>query len=166
MATHKIRYVEGSSGNVGNSMSTTFSCEKGRLAVQWKNVSRSFKAKEGDAFLIKCYGSFPEVVPLISPKDPVAKAAWERGLYRSMRHDTLASLQEKAASLTAWSQGRGAYLPSCKIYYGEKCAVAYNAVMEWQRGVPIGWWADKGCRAEEMESLIERALSDHVSEGW
>jgi len=165
VATHKIRYVEGSKGNVGNSMSTTFSCENGRLTVQWKNVSRSFKAKEGEAFLIKCYGSFPEVVPLIPPRDPIAKVAWESGFYRSKRYDTIEALQSMASEKSAWSQGRGMYLPSAKMYYGEKCAVCYNAVMEWQRGVPIGWWADKDCSAEDLESLIAEALDDCVYEG-
>ena len=165
MATHKITYSDGVSGSVGNSMSTKYSCEKGVLRITWKGATRSFKAKDGDAFLVKCYGAFPEVVKLTAPSNPVARVAWERGFFKGKRHDTLESLDKFAAMHTAWSQGRGMYLPSAKVYYGAHCAVAYNAVQEWQRGVPIGWWADRDCSAEDLESLIAEALDDCVYEG-
>lgn len=162
MAAHQITYVEGRSGPVGNSMSTTFICEKGRFVVTWKHITRSFSGNEGDVFLVSCNGEFPKVVKMREPNDPVAKAAWRKGFYASKRYRGLEELRQAAREVTAWDQGRGQYLPSVTVYESEHCAIAYRSAMEWQVGVPWGWYASPEATPEEMEALVKKCLSRSV----
>lgn len=165
MATHRVKFSEGDSGNVGNSISTTYECRSGEFVLNWRGKKRVLPAKEGDAFLVGCYGGFPQVTRMKSPSHPTAKAAWDRGFYSSKRFGTLEELYEAASKETAWSQSRGMNLPSVKVWRSEHCAFAYKAVAEWQRSVPFGWW-EQGASVQEVESLLEEALSSYVSEGW
>lgn len=164
MATHKVKFITGNSGKVGNSISTTYECRSGEFILSWKGKKRVLPAKVGDTFLIACFGGFPHVTRMKSPSHPVARVAWEKGFYSSKKYGTLTELYEAASKETAWSQGRGMNLPSVKIWRSEHCAFAYKAVAEWQRSVPFGWW-EQGASEEEVESLLKEALSSYVSEG-
>jgi hypothetical protein len=97
------------------------------------------------------------------PSDPVMKAFWKKGFYRKTRVKTLDDLRRRSKDCTAYNIGIGDYCHSGSIFIGNGVAVAYEAVMEWQRGVPFAWWADETATPEEANRVIDIALNSRVN---
>lgn len=158
MATHRLTHCPGESGDVGNSMSTSFRCEHERLIISWRDREKSFPAKEGEEFLISCEGGFPKVVRMMPPSDPVARVGWEYRFYKGKRYKSRETLKENAKKHTRFDRPRGYEVPAVVVFESENCAVAYMAAMEGQRGVPWGWYASSEATPLELETLIRECL--------
>ena len=160
MATHKIELsAPFADQRVGNSMATTASFDGQTLTVNWKGQAKSFPAKLSDRALVACNGEMPEVIVMVPPADPVARAAWSRSFYAKKRFPTLAALEAAATKLKRYSVPHGCNIEAARIYCSANCVIVYRAAMDGQRGVPWGWYAGPAATPEELAKLIEGALS-------
>lgn len=162
MSTHIIKLTEKEiiDQRAGNSMSTTISWipKEGKATVYWKNFHEVLQCVVGDHILISCNGGFPTVKKMTSPKEEVAKIAWNYLFFKKKRYPNLSDLIQAAETQTYYSHLRASYMPSVKIYKKDNCAVAYKRAMEGQVGTPWGWWASSNCTPVELENLIHLAL--------
>lgn len=71
MAKHKIKIENNEWNGVGNSMSTSYKFENGKLVVDWKGETKEYPAKMGDEFIVDCFGGFPDVYKFKYPANPI-----------------------------------------------------------------------------------------------
>lgn len=80
---------------VGNSMSTKYTFVEGKLTIYWGGIPmREQKASIGDAYIVVCDGSTPEVKPLKAPKDAPNLILWLVGYPKPLRAFTEAEFDE------------------------------------------------------------------------
>ena len=87
MANHKLFITKNiQEGNVGSSMSTTYSFDNGILTLFWKGRTvLTQPAKVGDAYMVRCNGDIPKIIPLALPHSDEEKVMWLCGYNKYCR---------------------------------------------------------------------------------
>lgn len=107
MANQRLFITEDSQeGNVGSSMSTTYSFDNGTLTLFWKGKTVLVQpAKVGDAYLVKCNGDIPKIMPLALPHGNEEKVMWLCGFNkycRALSHEKYEEVLAKNRAARYW----------------------------------------------------------------
>lgn len=107
MANQRLFITEDSQeGNVGSSMSTTYSFDNGTLTLFWKGKTVLVQpAKVGDAYLVECNGDIPKIMPLALPHGNEEKVMWLCGFNkycRALSHEKYEEILSKNRVARSW----------------------------------------------------------------